>query len=217
MDAVYVPSTFNFYQVYLDTFVRRFAAEQVYPPALWQKRESSSLADWEGQRDVLMPLLEELMAGLRHWADHVPGEAASGRAWDERLQGGLALLSIHAPRAVPDPAAFLESAIEHYRGEVSARQDRPDPPEEDPALISLSRSGTSEEPVRAEVYSDPVTAVLEFLYRDRPGHRVRVQLHEPGRPARCLPVAGLWHRLDEISPATAPPAALRRCGEDHAQ
>ncbi|QDN54200.1 hypothetical protein [Streptomyces sp. S1D4-20] len=197
MDAVSVPGTFNFDLVYLDALVRRFAAEQGYPPALWEVRESRSLADWEGQREVLVSLLEELMAGLRHWADHVPGEATSvtsGRAWAERLQGGLALLSIHAPGAVPDPAAFVESAIEHYRGEVSVWQALPDPPEEDRALISLSRSGAPDEPVRAEVYSDPVSAVLEFLHRDRPGHRVRVQLHEPGRPAQSLPVADLWQR-----------------------
>ncbi|MFF5019523.1 hypothetical protein [Streptomyces sp. NPDC001165] len=199
MDAVSVPGTASFDLVYLDALVRRFAAEQGYPPALWEERESRSLADWVGQREVLVPLLEELIAGLWHWADHVPGEATSGRAWAERLQGGLALLSIHAPGAVPDPVAFLESAIEHYRGEVSAWQARPDPPEEDRALISLSRSEAPDEPVRAEVYSDPVTAVLEFLHRDRPGHRVRVQLHEPGSPAQSLPVSDLWQRAVRAS------------------
>lgn len=194
MDAVSVPNTFNFDLVYLDALVRRFAAEQGYPPALWEERESSSLADWEGQREALVPLLQELISGLRHWADHVPGEATGERAWAERLQGGLAFLSIHAPGAVPDPVAFLESAIEHYRGEVDAWQALPDPPEEDRALISLSRAGAPGAPVRAEVYSDPVTAVLEFLHRDRPDHRVRGQLHEPGKPAQPLAMADLYQR-----------------------
>ncbi|MEV5279745.1 hypothetical protein ACFYMW_25765 [Streptomyces sp. NPDC006692] len=203
MDAVALPDTFSFDLVYLDALVRRFAAEQGYPPGLWEKRESRSLADWGGQGDVLVPLLEELMAGLRHWADHVPGEATGGRSLTERLQGGLALLSINAPGAVPDPVAFLDSVIDRYHSEISEWQALPDPPDEERALISVSRSGDSDEPVRAEVYADSATAVLEFLRRDRPGHRVQVQLHTPGNPAQPLPAADLWHRgLRSSTPAT---------------
>lgn len=190
MDAVSLPDTSSFDLVYLDALVRRFAAEQGYPPALWEVRESRSLSDWEGQREVLVPRREELTARLQHCAAHVPVEATSGRAWADRLPGGLALLSLRVPGAIPDPVAFLDSAVKRYREEVSTWQARPDPPEEGRSLISLSRS--SDEPARAEVHSDPVTAVLDFLHQDRPGHRVQVQLHDDGMPARPLKVADLW-------------------------
>ncbi|MFJ2629016.1 hypothetical protein ACIO6T_38080 [Streptomyces sp. NPDC087532] len=194
MDAVSVPGTSRFDLPYLDALVRQFAAEQWFPSSLWGKREGRSLADWQGERDVLVPLLEELMVGLRHWADHVPGAAVERRAWSERLQGGLELLSMRAREAVPDPLSFLEGVIVRYREEVSEWQAQPDPPQGERALISLSRAGVAGEPTRAEVYSDSVTAVLEFLHRDCPGHRVRIQLHEPGRPAQPLPAADLWQR-----------------------
>ncbi|MEE1737054.1 hypothetical protein PUR49_11160 [Streptomyces sp. BE147] len=193
MDAVSVPDRSRFELAYLDALVRRYAAEQGYPSSLWGKRSGHSLADWEGQQKVLVPLLKELMAGLRHWADHVPGEAADRLAWAERLQeGGLYLLSLRVREAIPDRMDFVKAVVERYREEIAAWHAQPDPSGDTRALFSLSSAGEAGGPVRAEVYSDPVTALLEFLHRDRPGSRVRAQLHEPGQPAQPLPVADLW-------------------------
>ncbi|MFE7779331.1 hypothetical protein ACFU5O_36825 [Streptomyces sp. NPDC057445] len=165
---------------YLDDVLRAYAAEKGHPATLWDR----SFADWTGQAPLLVPLLQDLLSGLRQHLEQTHAQDDGANA----LLTGPALGLLHArfPDAVPDPATLMQAVEEQYQREKTLWAESAGVPLFAVGCVDAGQGR------RAIVYTDPGAALLDFLHSDRPGHRMRLDRYPYDAPiGQMIPVSDL--------------------------